>query len=213
VVLERVPTLRPELVDAAGPAHRYVHLLVNGRNHPYLPDHPYLRLRVSGTTSIGLVLAAFADTLRDAQLDGPTVALAMSAWSKYLTLQLHLMLLGYGVARDLRTGTRGARIRLYGRVRHLVGCAEILANATPAARLAEVLSKLFNYSPVLRDEALERIWEARTPDGSLWQEVLPAYAVRRGWRILLNGRDVGHEQGSCMRVSDCDTIALFPPGR
>jgi molybdopterin synthase sulfur carrier subunit len=38
VVLERVPTLRPELVDAAGQPHRYVHLFVNGRDHPYLPD-------------------------------------------------------------------------------------------------------------------------------------------------------------------------------
>jgi molybdopterin converting factor small subunit len=165
------------------------------------------------TTSIGLVLAAIADTLREARLDGPTVASAMSAWSKYLTLQLHLMLLGYGVARDLRTGTCGVRFRLYGRVRHLLGRTEILANATPAARLAEVLSKLFNYSPVLRDEALDRIWEAWTPDGSLWQEVQPVYVVRRGWRILLNGRDVEHEQGLCMRVYDGDTIALFPPGR
>jgi molybdopterin converting factor small subunit len=165
------------------------------------------------TTSMGLVLAAFADTLRHAQLDGQTVASAMSAWSKYLTLQLHVMLLGYGVARDLRTGTCSVRYQLYGRVRHLVGRTEILANAAPAASLAEVLGKLFNYSPVLRDEALEPIWEARTPDGSLWQEVLPVYAMRRGWRILLNGRDVEYEQGLSMLVSDGDTIAVFPPGR
>ena len=38
VVLARVPGLRPELVDAAGQPHRYVHLFVNGRDHPYLPD-------------------------------------------------------------------------------------------------------------------------------------------------------------------------------
>jgi molybdopterin converting factor small subunit len=37
-VLERVPDLRPELVDATGQPHRYVHLIVNGRDHPYLPD-------------------------------------------------------------------------------------------------------------------------------------------------------------------------------
>ena len=38
VVLERAPDLRPELVDAAGRPHRYVHLFVYGRDHPYLPD-------------------------------------------------------------------------------------------------------------------------------------------------------------------------------
>jgi len=77
------------------------------------------------------------------------------------------------LARDLRSGTCCIRCKLYGRLRHLLGCSQIVANTTPAASLAEVLRKLFNYSPASRDEALERTWEARTPDGSLWQEVQP----------------------------------------
>ena len=45
VVLERVPALRPELVDSQGRPHPYVHLFVNGRDHPYLPDKLETRLR------------------------------------------------------------------------------------------------------------------------------------------------------------------------
>jgi molybdopterin synthase sulfur carrier subunit len=38
LLLERIPALRAELVDANGQPLPYVHLIVNGRDHPYLRD-------------------------------------------------------------------------------------------------------------------------------------------------------------------------------
>jgi sulfur-carrier protein len=43
-VLDTVPALGPQLVDDHGQPHPYVHLFVNGRDHPYLADQLETRL-------------------------------------------------------------------------------------------------------------------------------------------------------------------------
>lgn len=75
------------------------------------------------------------------------------------------------------------------------------------------MRKIVSYYPLIRDEALDCEWEARMPGESLWEEDVPVYVPRRGWRVLLNGRDVQYERGFAMCVADGDVVALFPPGR
>jgi molybdopterin converting factor small subunit len=51
-VLDQVPALRPQLVDAQGQPHPYVHLIVNGRDHPYLPDQLETQLEAGDRVDI-----------------------------------------------------------------------------------------------------------------------------------------------------------------
>jgi molybdopterin converting factor small subunit len=37
-MIERYPSLGPQLLDADGKLARHVHVMVNGRDAPYLPD-------------------------------------------------------------------------------------------------------------------------------------------------------------------------------
>ena len=38
IVVTRYPPMRPELLDENGELHRHVHVFVNGRDAPFLPD-------------------------------------------------------------------------------------------------------------------------------------------------------------------------------
>jgi molybdopterin converting factor small subunit len=165
------------------------------------------------TASVGLVLAGFGDVLSNAPMQNEAVARAMAAWSKFLTIQLDLMLLGYRVARDLHTGPSVIRCTYHGRLRPIVGAAATLVHVAAPASVGDVVRKIISYYPLIRDEALDCEWEARTPGESLWEEDVPVYVPRRGWRVLLNGRDVQYERGFAMCVADGDVVALFPPGR
>jgi len=62
VVLEQVPALRPELVDEQGRPHPYVHLFVNGRDHPYLADQLETRLGPEARVDIFPATAGGAST-------------------------------------------------------------------------------------------------------------------------------------------------------
>ena len=63
------------------------------------------------------------------------------------------------------------------------------------ASVGDVLHKFFDYYPQVRPEALDRVWDTENPQASLWQEVVPVYVPRPGWRVLLNGRDVAYGGG------------------
>lgn len=165
------------------------------------------------TGSMGLVQAAFARFMLEAGLSAAAVAGASAAWNKYLAVQLNQMLLGYRVARELEAGALTVRLRVFGRLRPMIGRVETGVRAAAGDRVAEVLRKFLNYYPQVRAEALDRVWRSEDEAESLWLKTVPAYRPRAGWRVLLNGRDLLYAGGFAVPVSDGDDLALFPPGR
>ena len=164
------------------------------------------------TTSMGLVLASFSQTLLDTRLPVDVAVPALGAWAKYLSVQLHLLLLGDRAARELEQGPRVVRCAVYAHLRPLIGTSVVPVRVGQPATVGDVLRKLLMCYPLLRDELLEREWESRTPENSLWEEEIPVYVLRRGWNVLLNGRDVQHEAGAATPVADADEVEIFPPG-
>ncbi len=165
------------------------------------------------TASVGLVQAAFARFMREAQLPADVIAGAMDGWSRYLSIQINQMELGYNVATALDEGDMAVRVTLFGRLRALVGTQEQCVHVNQGAPMREALRKFFAYYPKARAEALERVWHSHEDENSLWVEVVEAYVPRGGWRILLNGRDVEYEEGLTAALHEGDEIAIFPPGR
>ncbi len=165
------------------------------------------------TTSMGLVQSYFARFLAEANLSANEIAQGMAGWTKYFSVQLHLMLLGYQVARDFDHGHDSIMVSLFGRLRPLVGRAEVEIRAEKDADVESILTKFFDYYPKARVEALDRTWASSEKPDSLWVDVHPLYALRKGWRILLNGRDVEYEGGFGQVIQPGNKIAIFPPGR
>jgi molybdopterin converting factor small subunit len=166
------------------------------------------------TTSMGMMGAAFALCMYEAQLQGDVVAPAMAGWNKYLSVQLHLMDLGYRVAREFETGDFFVSFDLYGRMRKLAGWRTIKASASEGDTLEAMLRKFFNYAPQLRTEALRPVWHSHEKDDAAWVEVYQTYVPSPGgWRFLLNGRNVGFEEGFEKKINPQDVISIFPPGR
>ena len=163
--------------------------------------------------SMGLVQAAFARYLAEAELAGEVLAPALAAWSKYLAAQTNQMLFGYQVARDLSRGGASVQVSLFGRLRGLAGRDRLAVSAASGAPVADVLVRVFNYYPQIRREALDRVWRSDEPTTSLWVNVQPVYTPRDGWRVLLNGRDLAYDGGFASPVNTGDEVALFPPGR
>jgi molybdopterin converting factor small subunit len=78
------------------------------------------------------------------------------------------------------------------------------------------LQKFFDYYPAARQHALETVWtEAERLDATntAWLTVSRAYRPRFGWRVLLNGRDLGYMDPATALLNPGDEIAFFPPGR
>ena len=165
------------------------------------------------TISIGMVLAAFANFMKDAQLPAEVIALAMAGWSKYLSVQLNQMLMGYAIALDFSTGEFDTRVTLFGRMRPLIGKTELTIPLPARANIHDLLKKFFDYYPQARPVVLDRVWQSHEKADSLWIEVKPVYVPRKGWRILHNGRALGFEKGFNELVREIDEIAIFPPGR
>ncbi len=165
------------------------------------------------TASIGLVQATFARFMQEAALPSDVIAGAMDGWSRYLSIQINQMELGYRAATELDRGEVPVRVTLFGRLRALVGTAEQRLRVNKDAPLHEALRKFFAYYPQARAEALERVWHSHEDEEALWVEVVEAYVPRGGWRILLNGRDVEYEDGLEATLHPQDEIAIFPPGR
>jgi molybdopterin converting factor small subunit len=163
--------------------------------------------------SMGLVQAGFARILGEAGLPSEVLAAAIGAWSRYLSVHLDLLLLGYRAAVDLTDGRLAVRCSAYGRLRGLLHGREVAVAVESGGSLGDVLRKLFNAYPEVRAEVLDRRWDERDPGQHRWSIVTPAYLPRPGWRVLLNGRDAGYEGGVHQPISDGDEVALFPPGR
>jgi molybdopterin converting factor small subunit len=165
------------------------------------------------TASIGHVLAYFGRVLGESALNARQMAAAMAGWSKYLSAQLNLMLFGYHIAREFESGDLSIRLKLFGTVRPIVGKSEVIVRFHPADTVARVLGKFFNYYPEARAQALEKTWDTEEKSHSEWLEVVSVYLFRKGWRILLNGRDLTYESGFDHPLTPQDEIAIFPPGR
>ncbi len=165
------------------------------------------------TASLGLVQNAFARYMLEAGLPTAVAAPALGAWSKYLAVQGHQMMLGYRSGRALDSGPMAVPCSVFGRLRPILGTSELVVHAAPGDNVGGVLTKLFDYSPQFRAEVLERRWEADEKNESLWTEVHPTYVPRSGWRVLHNGRDVRYAGGFGVAIQPGDTLALFPPGR
>ncbi len=179
----------------------------HGPRQIYVP-HGYVR------ASIGLVLATFARFMYEAGLPGEKVAPAMAGWNKYLSVQLHLMELGFEAARTIDDGKFPVKVQAYGVLRPKLPAQLRPVWVHPQDTVEVVLRKFFSYYPEARREVLEVAWEAEEKPDSLWMDVVPVYMPKAGWRILLNGREVTYlEQGMGTPVHEGDAIDIFPPGR
>jgi len=123
------------------------------------------------------------------------------------------MLMGYQAAQNFDRGVYPVDISLFGRLRPLVGHAELQTQAEPGANVSTILHKFFDYYPETRTEALDKEWRSAEKQDSRWVDVHPAFVLRPGWRILLNGRDVEYMGGFDQPVEAHNKIAIFPPGR
>jgi molybdopterin converting factor small subunit len=165
------------------------------------------------TGSIGLVLASFADYMADAKLTSEITGGGMAGWSKYLLVQLNQMLLGYQIALEFSRGDFTVQCRLFGRMRKIVGKSSMTIPASDGDQVTDMLTKFFNYYPYARQAALDRVWHSQEKSDSLWLEVNPVYIPRRGWRVVLNGRDLGFDKGFDYPITEKDQLSIFPPGR
>ncbi|MFN8635891.1 MAG: protoglobin domain-containing protein [Chloroflexota bacterium] len=163
--------------------------------------------------TVGLVQAGFARCLAEAGLPADVTAAALGAWSRYLSVQLDVMLLGYRAAADLTDGDVTVRCAAYGRLRELFGDRAVLVGLRRDGSLGEVLGKLFAAYPRVRAEVLDRVWDESEPAASRTVTLTPVYMPRPGWRLLLNGRDASYEGGLDQQVGAGDEVSLFPPGR
>lgn len=141
------------------------------------------------------------------------IAEAMAGWSKYLSIQINQMEMGYKAARELDRGQVDVTLSLYGRLRHLLNRRELSIHINSKAGVEEALRKFFDYFPQARAVALERIWHSQEKPDSRWVEVEPAYTPKGGWRVMFNGRDLSYTHGLKAMLNPGDEIAIFPPGR
>jgi molybdopterin converting factor small subunit len=165
------------------------------------------------TQSMGLVLGAFGEFLRDAQANAEQIARAMAGWNKYLMMQLALMHAGYEAARALDEGDLATGVRAYGRVRTVTRVPSLAVAVRSGGTLGDALRKVLNVVPDLREMMFERGWRDETPEKQEWPRVEPVFALRDGWRVLLRGRDARYAGGFDQKVGEGDEVDLFPPGR
>jgi molybdopterin converting factor small subunit len=168
------------------------------------------------TGAVSLVTATFARFLQEELPGAEVVPAAIAAWNKYLTLHLHMMLLGYQAALDLDRGEMAIPVSFFGRLRELIGGTGLTLHLESNQSVADGLHKLFNYSPALREAVFETAWEddyRLDTSGTPWLVVQPAYRIRQGWRLLVNGREVHYRGGLETQLQEGDELQIFPPGR
>lgn len=132
------------------------------------------------TASVGLTLASFSQYMSEADMSAEEIAEAMAGWSKYLSIQINQMEMGYKAARELDRGQVDVTLSLYGRLRHLLNRRELSIHINSKAGVEEALRKFFDYFPQARAVALERIWHSQEKPDSRWVEVEPAYTPKGG---------------------------------
>jgi molybdopterin converting factor small subunit len=168
------------------------------------------------TGAISLVNATFARFLQEEMPGDLIVPAALAGWNKVLSLHLHMMLLGYHSAQELDRGDFEVPVKLFGRMRDITGCSEFKMGMPASERVETALHKFFNYYPHARGEVFDVVWqqgERLDAHGTPWMTVSKAYKVKRGWRLLVNGRDISYTGQIYTPINSGDTIQVFPPGR
>jgi molybdopterin converting factor small subunit len=168
------------------------------------------------TGAISLVNAAFARILSEELSDATAIPAALAGWNKVLSMHQHMMLQGYQTAIALDEGDFPVVVSLFARLRTILGRNEFTLHLPYGARANIALQKIFNYFPVLRKEVFEPQWEEgeRVDEkGTPWLTVEKTYRVRRGWRLLRNGRNILYEGDVQAEILPGDVLQIFPPGR
>jgi molybdopterin converting factor small subunit len=170
------------------------------------------------TGSISLTHAAFSRFLAEALGDAGLIAQALTGWNKLLTMHLDLMLAGYHAARALAAGRGQATVRVYNKLRPILGLEAFQVGVSPRTTAADLLRRALDYFPQMRHEVFETHLEAAVSADSekvpTWLEDLQqVYVLRPSWTILHNGVNLRWRQGLKVRIEPQDTIAIFPPTR
>ncbi len=182
----------------------------HGERQVHVPE-----VYVIGATS--LVNETFARFLSEEMPGAPVIPTALAGWNKYLSMHLHMMLMGYQSAIELDQGEISIPVSIYGRLRTLLGCARINVHISDRAQVIDVLRKLLNYYPQAREEVFEIEWlegERLDATGTPWMTVEKSYVLKpAGWRVMLNGRGIEFIGGPEVELSPSDEIQIFPPTR
>lgn len=168
------------------------------------------------TGSVSLVNATFAKILMEEMPGNPVVPAALASWNKLLSLHLHLMLLGYQTARAWDEGAVPIELSFFGRVRNYTRREKMMIYLPKDSRVETLLVRFFNYFPQMRPDVFDIEWlgqDRLDENGRPWLITEKTYRVRRGWRVLLNGRDISFEDGLEAVIKEGDKINIFPPGR
>jgi hypothetical protein len=163
--------------------------------------------------SMGLILGAFADFIQSAHTDVTVVAPALAGWNKYLMLQLNQMHAGYETALALDRGAHAVEIKAYAMVRVEWGREKLVAHYSPGDQVVDVLRKVLDYSPGLRDVMFEKQWHGQDREQDLWMTVSLVYTLNPGWRVQLNGKNLQFHGGFQTVLEPGDKLELVSPGR
>ena len=172
------------------------------------------KMYVSG--SVSLVNATFANFLMEEMPGNPIAPAALASWNKLLSLHLHLMLLGYETARAWDDGDFPVELSFYGRVRNYTRRQKMMMHLPQDSRVETLLVRFFNYFPQMRDDVLAVEWldtDRLDEQGRPWLVVEKRYWAKKGWRVLLNGRNISFENGPDQKMKPGDKVSIFPPGR
>lgn len=181
----------------------------HGPRHIHVPD-------VYVTGSISLVNATFARFLMEEMPGNPIIPAALAGWNKILSLHLHLMLQGYQSARAWDSGDFPVALSFYGRVRNYTKQETMTMHLPDGSQIDTLLARFFNYFPLARADVFDIEWQDKErldERGTPWMVVEKSYRVRKGWRVLVNGRDIAYSSGLNQSIQPGDTVSIFPPGR
>lgn len=168
------------------------------------------------TGAISLVNATFARFLAEEIPGDPIIPTALAGWNKVLSMHLHMMIIGYQIAKDFDTGDFSVPVSMFGRMRTITGREQIMIRLPDGARVETVLKKFFDYFPHARSEVLTINWhgdERLDATGTPWFEAEKSYRVKPMWRVLVNGKDLDYIGGLQVPITANDEVSVFPPGR
>lgn len=193
------------------------YLFQAGRKHA---GHGERRIHVPEiyvTGAISLVHQTFSRILSQEMPTDSVVPHALTGWNKYLSMHLHMMLLGYHAAIELDRGEFHILLSFYGRIRKLVGRQELSIAVHTGETVGDIFRKLLNYYPEIREEIFEVEWTERErldATNTPWLEVDKTYVLRpAGWRVHVNGRGIEFGEGFGQVLCPGDFLSIFPPTR